>query len=199
MTDEELIGLEDGRDSIYFCRLTWKSSILSVGGAIETCRTVVAREVKNAIAVIRPPGHHAEVDKTMGFCLFNNVCVAAKICQREFGSKCRKILILDWDVHHGNGVQKVFYEDPNVLYISLHVFQKGAFYPGGPEGDLTYCGRGAGMGKNVNIPWASQGMGDGDYLYAFQQVVMPIASEFDPDFVIVSAGFDAAAGDELGG
>jgi histone deacetylase 6 len=199
MNEEQLIALEEGRDSIYFCALTWKSSILSVGGAIETCRAVVAREVKNAIAVIRPPGHHAEVDKTMGFCLFNNVCVAAKICQKEFGAKCRKILILDWDVHHGNGVQKVFYDDPNVLYISLHVFQNGSFYPGGPEGDFTYCGRGPGLGMNVNIPWPSQGMGDGDYLFAFQQVVMPIASEFNPDLVIISAGFDAASGDELGG
>jgi histone deacetylase 6 len=199
MDDQELIELEEGKDSIYFCSLTWQSSILSVGGAIETCRAVVAREVKNAIAVIRPPGHHAEIDKTMGFCLFNNVCVAAKICQRDFGSKCRKILILDWDVHHGNGVQKVFYEDPNVLYISLHVFQNGSFYPGGPEGDFAYCGRGPGLGKNVNIPWPSQGMGDGDYIFAFQQVVMPIASEFDPDLVIISAGFDAASGDELGG
>ncbi|KAK2763229.1 Histone deacetylase hda1 [Arachnomyces sp. PD_36] len=199
MSDEELIALEESRDSIYFNGLTFLSSVLSAGGAIETCRAVVSGEVKNAIAVIRPPGHHAEVDKTMGFCLFNNVCVAAKACQTEFKDTCRKILILDWDVHHGNGVQKAFYEDPNVLYISLHVYQDGRFYPGGKDGDMDCCGEGPGVGKNVNIPWPCQGMGDGDYMYAFQQVIMPIAYEFDPDLVIISAGFDAAVGDDLGG
>lgn len=101
MTDDELIALEHTRDSIYFNKLTFASSLLSVGGAIETCLAVATRKVKNAIAVIRPPGHHAEHDKTMGFCLFNNVSVAARVCQKQLGDKCRKILILDWDVHHG--------------------------------------------------------------------------------------------------
>ena len=96
MPDEQLIELEESRDSIYFNKLTYMSSILSAGGAIETCRAVVSGEVKNAIAVIRPPGHHAEEDKTMGFCLFNNVCVAVKACQKEFKEQCRKVLILDW-------------------------------------------------------------------------------------------------------
>ncbi|KAL4864518.1 hypothetical protein BDV12DRAFT_176065 [Aspergillus spectabilis] len=199
MSDEELIALEHTRDSIYFNKLTFASSLLSVGGAIETCLAVATRKVKNAIAVIRPPGHHAEHDKTMGFCLFNNVSVAARVCQRQLGDSCRRILILDWDVHHGNGIQKAFYDDPNVLYISIHVHQDGKFYPGGDEGDWDHCGAGAGVGKNVNIPWPSQGMGDGDYIYAFQQVVMPIAQEFDPDLVIIASGFDAAVGDELGG
>ncbi|RAH49355.1 histone deacetylase hdaA [Aspergillus brunneoviolaceus CBS 621.78] len=199
MTDDELIALEHTRDSIYFNKLTFASSILSVGGAIETCLAVATRKVKNAIAVIRPPGHHAEHDKTMGFCLFNNVSVAARVCQQQLGESCRKILILDWDVHHGNGIQKAFYDDPNILYISLHVYQEGKFYPGGDEGDWDHCGGGAGVGRNVNIPWPSQGMGDGDYMYAFQQVVMPIAQEFNPDLVIIASGFDAAAGDELGG
>ncbi|KAL2865025.1 histone deacetylase hdaA [Aspergillus lucknowensis] len=199
MSDDELIALEHTRDSIYFNKLTFASSLLSVGGAIETCLAVATRKVKNAIAVIRPPGHHAEHDKTMGFCLFNNVSVAARVCQRELGNSCRKILILDWDVHHGNGIQKAFYDDPNILYISLHVYQDGKFYPGGDEGDWDHCGAGAGVGRNVNIPWPSQGMGDGDYMYAFQQVVMPIAQEFNPDLVIIASGFDAAVGDELGG
>ena len=96
MSDEELIQLEHQRDSIYFNKLTFASSLLSVGGAIETCLAVATRKVKNAIAVIRPPGHHAEHDKTMGFCLFNNVSVAARVCQRELGDSCRKIMILDW-------------------------------------------------------------------------------------------------------
>ncbi|KAJ5182425.1 Histone deacetylase clr3 [Penicillium capsulatum] len=199
MTDDDLISLENNRDSIYFNRLTFSASLLSAGGAIETCLAVAQRKVKNAIAVIRPPGHHAEHDTAMGFCLFNNVCVAARVCQRELGEQCRKILILDWDVHHGNGIQKAFYDDPNVLYISIHVHQNGKFYPGGDEGDWDHCGEGPGVGKNVNIPWPDQGMGDSDYMFAFQQVVMPIAQEFDPDLVIIAAGFDAAAGDVLGG
>ena len=199
MDEDMLIDLEASMDSIYFNKLSYESGLLSCGGAIETCKAVVRREVKNAIAVIRPPGHHAEPEKTMGFCLFNNVCVAAKTCQREYPDLCRKILILDWDVHHGNGIQTAFEDDPNILYISIHVYQDGRFYPGGPEGDMDQCGKGAGLGKNVNIPWKTKAMGDGDYMFAFQQVVMPIAMEFSPDLVIVSAGFDAAAGDELGG
>jgi histone deacetylase 6 len=126
--------------------------------------------------------------------------------QREFGSACRKVLILDWDVHHGNGIQQANYDDPNVLYISLHVHENGRFYPElsyrdgrGPYGDHLHCGEGAGLGRNVNIPWSQKGMGDADYIYAFQQVVMPIATEFDPDLVIIAAGFDAAEGDMLGG
>ncbi|KAJ5104326.1 histone deacetylase Hda1 [Penicillium alfredii] len=197
MSDGQLVDLEHNRDSIYFNKLTFASSLLSAGGAIETCKAVAQRKVKNAIAVVRPPGHHAEYNKTMGFCLFNNVSVAARVCQKE--PNCRKIMILDWDVHHGNGIQKAFYNDPNVLYISIHVHQNGKFYPGGDEGDWDHCGEGPGLGKNINIPWPDQGMGDGDYMFAFQQVVMPIAQEFDPDMVIVAAGFDAAAGDVLGG
>ena len=96
MPDDELIELEQNRDSIYFNTLTFQTSLVSAGGAIETCKAVVGGSVKNAIAVIRPPGHHAEYDKTMGFCLFNNVCVAAKVCQFSFGERCRKVLILDW-------------------------------------------------------------------------------------------------------
>ncbi|KAJ5507082.1 hypothetical protein N7527_009225 [Penicillium freii] len=199
MPNEVLIQLEKDRDSIYFNNLTFASAILSTGGAIETCLAVAQRQVRNAIAVIRPPGHHAEDDAAMGFCLFNNVCVAARVCQNRLGDACRKIMILDWDVHHGNGIQKAFYDDPNILYISLHVYQDGGFYPGGPAGDWDHCGSGAGVGKNVNIPWPTQGMGDGDYMFAFQEVVMPIAQEFNPDLVIVAAGFDAAAGDVLGG
>jgi histone deacetylase 6 len=202
MTDEQLIDLSEhaSMDSIYFNALSFFSGKLSAGGAIEACREVFSREkVKNAIAVIRPPGHHAEVDQTMGFCLFNNVCIASRVCQEEFGEACRKILILDWDVHHGNGCQKAFYDDPNILYISLHVHMDGKFYPSTQDGAMDKVGEGMGIGKNVNIPWPTKGMGDGDYMYAFQNVVMPIAIEFNPDLVVVAAGFDAAAGDELGG
>lgn len=197
--------LDQGRASLYVGGMSYEAALLSAGGCIETCKNVVAGHVKNAFAVIRPPGHHAEYDSAMGFCLFNNVPIGAKVCQNEYPEICRKVLILDWDVHHGNGVQNMFYDDPNVLYISLHVYADGEFYPGKPDnsmipdGDLDKVGHGPGKGKNVNIAWPSQGMGDGEYLAAFQKIVMPIAQEFNPDLVIISAGFDAADGDELGG
>ncbi|KUI67574.1 Histone deacetylase clr3 [Cytospora mali] len=196
--------MDAGRDSIYVGSMTFQASLFSAGGAIETCKSVVAGNVKNAFAVIRPPGHHAEYDCPMGFCMFNNVPIAARCCQLDYPETCRKILILDWDVHHGNGIQNIFYNDPNVLYISLHVYQNGLFYPGQPEnpdipdGGPDKCGAEAGIGKNVNIGWHDQGMGDGEYMAAFQRIVMPIAQEFNPDLVIISAGFDAADGDELG-
>ncbi len=196
---------DNGRKSLYVGNLTFEAALISAGGAIETCKNVVEGRVKNAIAVIRPPGHHAEHNESLGFCIFNNVPIAARICQLDYPELCRKVLILDWDVHHGNGIQNIFYDDPNVLYISLHVYQNGSFYPGQPEeagipdGGLDKCGSGVGIGRNVNIGWAEQGVGDGEYMAAFQKIVMPIAHEFNPDLVIVSAGFDAAAGDELGG
>ncbi|CZT10489.1 related to histone deacetylase A [Rhynchosporium graminicola] len=196
---------DTGRKSLYVGNLTHEAALISAGGAIETCKNVVAGKIKNGIAVIRPPGHHAEHNEALGFCIFNNVPIAAKVCMADYPKLCRKVLILDWDVHHGNGIQNMFYEDPNVLYISIHVYKNGIFYPGQPEdpgvpdGGLENCGAGRGLGKNINIGWAEQGVGNGEYMAAFQRIVMPIAHEFDPDLVIVSAGFDAAAGDDLGG
>ncbi|KAF2129034.1 hypothetical protein P153DRAFT_357507 [Dothidotthia symphoricarpi CBS 119687] len=199
MTASQLMFEASELDSIYLNHSTYESAKLAVGGAIEACKAVVQGAVRNAIAIIRPPGHHAESSKPSGFCIFNNVPIATRVCQEAFPNTCRKVLILDWDVHHGNGIQHAFYNDPNVLYISLHVYQGGRFYPGLEDGDLNFSGEGPGEGKNVNIPWSDTGMGDAEYIYAFQQVVMPIASEFDPDLVIISAGFDAAEGDTLGG
>lgn len=193
-------------DSVYLSPSTPFCAALSAGGAIEACRAIMLGKVKNVFAVIRPPGHHAEREDVKGFCFFDNVSIATKACQQEFGEQCRKVFILDWDVHHGNGIQQANYDDPNVLYISLHVHKGGNFYPElsyrdrrEPYGDILHCGEGAGLGMNVNIPWRNHGMGDADYIYAFQQVVMPIATEFKPDLVIIAAGFDAAEGDMLGG
>ena len=185
-------------DSIYWHKSTWRCAITSAGCAIEATKAVVAGLVRNAVAIIRPPGHHAEHQKASGFCFFNNVPIAVKAAQADFGDQCRRILVLDWDVHHGNGTQEAFYHDPNVLYISIHVHMNGEFYPHGNYGDHVHCGEGPGLGRNVNIPWPQQGMTDADYIMAFQQVVMPIAVEFDPDLVMISAGFDAADGDRLG-
>jgi len=202
------LGQGNDGESVYYHNMSWLSASLSAGGAIEATRAVVAGQLRNAFALIRPPGHHAEppgphIDQRecSGFCFFNNVPIAAKVAQAEFPSACRKILILDWDVHHGNGIQRTFYDDPNVLYISLHVYNldsKTLFYPGTEYGDHLKCGSGLGEGRNVNIPWIRPGMGDADYMLAFQQIVMPIAIEFDPDLVMISAGFDAAEGDQLG-
>ncbi|KAG5928293.1 hypothetical protein E4U53_002711 [Claviceps sorghi] len=196
---------DQGRESLYVGSMSYPAALLSAGGAIDTCKNVVIGQMKNAFAVIRPPGHHAEFDTPMGFCFFNNVPVAVRVCQQDYPEVCRKVLILDWDVHHGNGTQNIFYDDPNVLYISIHVYQNGQFYPGKPpnpetpDGGIENCGTGVGIGKNINIGWHDQGMGDGEYMAAFQKIVMPIAKEFNPDLVVISAGFDAADGDELGG
>jgi len=111
---------------------------------------------------------------------------------------CR-ILIVDWDVHHGNGIQHMFEEDPSVLYVSLHRFDHGGFFPGKKDADYDSVGRGAGKGFNVNIPWNVDRMGDTEYLAAFTNVILPIAYEYAPELILVSAGFDAAQGDPLGG
>lgn len=148
------------------------------------------------VAIIRPPGHHAEADEACGFCIFNNVAVGAKYAMEMHGAK--RILILDWDVHHGNGIQNIFYDDPRVLYISIHRFDGGTFFPGKLDADHTFVGSGSGKGFNINIPWNGSGMGDPEYSMAFFALVLPIAYQFNPDLVLVSSGFDAARGDPLG-
>ena len=191
--------MSESGESVYFNKSTFYCAKLSAGGVIASCEAVLSGKCKNAIAIVRPPGHHAEPTKAQGFCFFNNVSIAARHCQARYPEQCRKVLIFDWDVHHGDGTQATFWEDPNVLLISMHVHENGTFYPTGPGGNHLRCGAGLGLGRNVNIPWSKQGMTDLDYLHAFRTLVMPIASEFDPDLVLISAGFDAADGDELGG
>nr|5IKK_A Chain A, Histone deacetylase clr3 [Schizosaccharomyces pombe 972h-] len=198
MSHEDLANLEKISDSLYYNNESAFCARLACGSAIETCTAVVTGQVKNAFAVVRPPGHHAEPHKPGGFCLFNNVSVTARSMLQRFPDKIKRVLIVDWDIHHGNGTQMAFYDDPNVLYVSLHRYENGRFYPGTNYGCAENCGEGPGLGRTVNIPWSCAGMGDGDYIYAFQRVVMPVAYEFDPDLVIVSCGFDAAAGDHIG-
>uniref|UniRef100_A0A3P8NVC6 Histone deacetylase n=1 Tax=Astatotilapia calliptera TaxID=8154 RepID=A0A3P8NVC6_ASTCA len=173
---------------------------MAVGSVIELAFRVAAGELKNGFAVVRPPGHHAEESTAMGFCFFNSVAITAKLLQQKLG--VGKILIVDWDIHHGNGTQQAFYSDPNVLYISLHRYDDGNFFPG--SGAPEEVGSGAGVGFNVNIAWTGgvdPPMGDVEYLTAFRTVVMPIAQQFSPDVVLVSAGFDAVEGHQspLGG
>lgn len=183
--------------SLYVGQGTTRAALISCGAVIQACLAVARGQLRKSLAIVRPPGHHAEPDEHMGFCLFNNVAVAAKVVQQV--TPIKKILILDWDVHHGNGTQRAFEEDENVLYISIHRYDGGTFYPNGTYGGAQSCGIGAGLGRSVNIPWPDGGMGDADYILAFQKIVMPIALEFAPELVIISAGFDAADGDDLGG
>ncbi|XP_036943918.1 histone deacetylase 5 isoform X3 [Acanthopagrus latus] len=173
---------------------------MAVGSVIELAFRVAAGELKNGFAVVRPPGHHAEESTAMGFCFFNSVAITAKLLQQKLG--VGRILIVDWDIHHGNGTQQAFYSDPNVLYISLHRYDDGNFFPG--SGAPEEVGSAAGVGFNVNIAWTGgvePPMGDVEYLTAFRSVVMPIAQQFSPDVVLVSAGFDAVEGHQspLGG
>ncbi|XP_032246295.1 histone deacetylase 4 isoform X4 [Phoca vitulina] len=166
---------------------------LAVGCVIELVFKVATGELKNGFAVVRPPGHHAEESTPMGFCYFNSVAIAAKLLQQRLDVS--KTLIVDWDVHHGNGTQQAFYNDPNVLYISLHRYDDGNFFPG--SGAPDEVGTGPGVGFNVNMAFTGgldPPMGDAEYLAAFRTVVMPIANEFAPDVVLVSSGFDAVEG-----
>ncbi|CAK7890694.1 histone deacetylase Hda1p [[Candida] anglica] len=199
MTREKLLEETEKGDSIYVNNDSFLSAKLSCGGTIEACKAVVEGRVKNSMAIVRPPGHHAEPDTPGGFCLFSNVAVAAKNILKSYPETVRRIVIVDWDIHHGNGTQKSFYDDPRVLYVSLHRYENGKYYPGTKYGNSDQTGEGPGEGYSVNIPWRSAGMHDGDYFYAFNKVVIPIISEFDPDLIIVSAGFDAADGDIIGG
>ncbi|KDO25434.1 hypothetical protein SPRG_09376 [Saprolegnia parasitica CBS 223.65] len=179
----------------YCCADSKTAAHLSAGIVVALMEKVVRNEYRNAFAIVRPPGHHAEPQHAMGFCMFNNVAVAAKAAVHKLG--LQRVLIVDWDIHHGNGTEHMFEDDPTVLYCSLHRFDgNGAFYPG--TGSPDAVGSGAGAGFNVNIGWSGGGVGDAEYLAAFDRVLMPVFRSFDPELVLVSAGFDSAMGDPLG-
>jgi acetoin utilization deacetylase AcuC-like enzyme len=152
---------------------------------------IAAQESANGIALVRPPGHHALRNQAMGFCLFNTMAIGAEYLKRSHGAK--KILIVDWDVHHGNGTQDAFYQDPSVLFVSSHQFP---YYPG--TGALTETGAGAGAGYTINVPLPA-GCADLEYLQVFQDIVVPAAEKFRPEWILVSAGFDPHRRDPLGG
>ncbi|XP_011802098.1 PREDICTED: histone deacetylase 6 isoform X3 [Colobus angolensis palliatus] len=198
MKTRELHRESSNFDSIYICPSTFACAQLATGAACRLVEAVLSGEVLNGAAVVRPPGHHAEQDAACGFCFFNSVAVAARHAQAISGRALR-ILIVDWDVHHGNGTQHMFEDDPSVLYVSLHRYDHGTFFPMGDEGASSQIGRAAGTGFTVNVAWNGPRMGDADYLAAWHRLVLPIAYEFNPELVLVSAGFDAARGDPLGG
>ncbi len=170
---------------------SFDAAVAAVGVVLNAVDAVMAGEVPAAFCAVRPPGHHAFADRAGGFCLFNNVAVAARYAQKHHGRE--RVLIVDWDVHHGNGTQAIFYEDPTVLYFGVH--QRG-IYPG--TGAVGETGAGKGEGTTLNVPLPA-GSGDAELIEAFERKLVPAALAFGPDFVIVSAGFDAHKDDPLGG
>uniref|UniRef100_A0A8D2KSB5 Protein deacetylase HDAC6 n=1 Tax=Varanus komodoensis TaxID=61221 RepID=A0A8D2KSB5_VARKO len=198
MKPRDLHRQGDRYNSIYICANSYECARLATGSAFSAVEAVLSGKVQNAVAIVRPPGHHAESDTACGFCFFNSVALAARYAQRLAGQPMR-VMILDWDVHHGNGTQHMFEDDPSILYVSLHRYDNGIFFPTSEDAGYDQVGVGPGKGFTLNVPWNCPRMGDPEYLAAFHQVIMPVGYEFNPELVLVSAGFDAARGDPLGG
>lgn len=177
-------------DDTFVSATSFDIALLAVGGAMRAIEHAWETGT-NSFALIRPPGHHASEDRGAGFCIFNNIACAIRYGQEHLGLK--KVLIVDWDLHHGNGTQDIFYKDPSVLYFSLHQYP---WYPG--TGRVEEIGEGEGKGYTVNVPLPA-GCGDEEYLTVFEEVLCPLARRFTPDLIAVSAGFDAHFSDPLGG
>lgn len=173
------------------CEASWDVAVRSAGLAVSAVDAVMTGQLRNAFCAVRPPGHHATATRGMGFCIFNNVAVAARHAQRAHGTG--RVLIVDWDVHHGNGTQDIFYEDGSVLFFSTHQWP---LYPG--TGRRTETGSGDGAGLTINCP-LREGAGRTEVLGAMREELEPAADRFRPDVVLISAGFDSRAGDPLGG
>jgi acetoin utilization deacetylase AcuC-like enzyme len=170
-------------------RDTYDTAMLAAGGVLTAVEAVMDGAIANGFAIVRPPGHHALPNRAMGFCFFNNVAIAAKWLIES--RRLKRVMIVDWDVHHGNGSQDIFYESPEVLYVSTHQFPH---YPG--TGSLHEIGYGAGTGFNVNAPMPAE-FGDAEYLRVFDRLIMPIGRHFKPEFILVSCGFDGHFRDPL--
>ncbi len=175
----------------YMSSDSYQTAKLAAGAGLEAVRGVIKGGFARSFVIVRPPGHHALPDSQMGFCLFNNVAIAARQAQKKYGLK--RVMIIDWDVHHGNGTQEIFYDDPAVLFLSFHQFP---FWP--PDiGWYTEDGSGEGKGFNVNIPLPA-GTGDRGYLSAWDAIVKPLSLEYKPELLFLSAGYDAHEADPLG-
>jgi len=171
------------------CPDSYRIALLAAGGVLSAVDEVVDKRIKNAFCAVRPPGHHAEKERAIGFCIFNNIAIGTRYVQEKH--KLKKVLIVDWDAHHGNGTQKIFYDDPSVFYFSIHQYP---FYPGtGAESDK---GEREGEGFTFNIPMCA-GSGDSEYIEVFENIFFPVALKFAPDFIFISAGFDGHQGDPL--
>ena len=171
------------------CPESFDVALLAVGSVLKLVDSVMKGEVRNGFALVRPPGHHAEREKALGFCVFNNIAIAAKYLQEQYG--LQRILIIDWDVHHGNGTQHIFEEDPSVFFFSVHQYP---YYPG--TGSEHETGRGEGEGTTLNVPLPA-GAGDKEYRHVFKEIFYPKAIQFKPDFILISSGFDAHEADPL--
>ncbi|NIA06993.1 MAG: histone deacetylase [Actinobacteria bacterium] len=187
---EQGVPYIDSPDS-QICRESYTVARLAVGAVLAAADAIMAKRLTNALCLVRPPGHHAEADRSMGFCLFNNVAIAAKYLLAKYN--LQRILVLDWDVHHGNGTQHAFEADPSVFYASFHQ-SPASCYPG--TGWQTEKGTGAGRGTILNMPF-EPGATDDDYRTAWNQQLQPAVEVFRPDFIIVSSGYDAHRDDPL--
>lgn len=176
---------------VMICSASYDVALLAAGGAMKLADSVMTGEVDNGFALLRPPGHHAEHSQALGFCLFNNIAIVARYLQHQYG--IGRVLILDWDVHHGNGTQHIFDADPSVFYISLH---QAPFYPG--TGSANETGTGKGRGTTLNCPMPA-GASDKDYEQVFHDQVIPAINAFQPEVLLISAGFDAHRDDPLAG
>jgi acetoin utilization deacetylase AcuC-like enzyme len=172
------------------CPRSFEAAVHAVGVCLNAVDLVMGGEARNAFCIVRPPGHHATPDRGMGFCLFNNIAIAARYARKEYGAE--RVLIADWDVHHGNGTQDIFYRDPSVFFFSTH---QSPWYPG--TGDANETGAGAGEGTTLNRPFPA-GAGRDEILGAFSGSLGPAMEKFRPDLVLISAGFDSRLGDPLG-
>jgi acetoin utilization deacetylase AcuC-like enzyme len=170
---------------------SYSASIRAVGGVVESVDAVLSEDFANAFALVRPPGHHAESDAAMGFCIFNNVAVGAEYALLTHGLE--RVAIVDWDVHHGNGTMHSFYDRPDVLFLSIHQFP---LYPG--TGWIYDTGTESGKGYSINVP-LPEGRGDAEYFYVFTQLLLPAIRKFEPELILVSCGFDAHMNDPLAG
>ena len=168
---------------------SYEAALYAAGGTIAAVEAVVRGEVNSAFALVRPPGHHATHGRAMGFCLFNNIAIAARYALRELSLE--RIAIIDFDVHHGNGTQEAFYNNPQVLYISIHQYPH---FPG--TGSIVETGSGIARGTTINIPLPA-GCGDDEYEQVFEQIIVPATGRFKPQFILVSAGYDPHWTDEL--
>ena len=175
------------------CPDSWEVACLAAGAAMKAVDLLFSDKINRCFCPTRPPGHHAQKSLGNGFCLLNNVAICAKYAQKMG----KKVVIVDVDVHHGQGSQYLFYDDPDVICFSIHRWEHGAFWPNLREGNFDYIGGDLEVpscGKNINIPLNKAGLGDSDYLSTFHQVLLPILHEFNPDLILVSAGFDASIG-----